>query len=116
MPTLEINQIFVGDKLLKSDHIQKDDNASPDSDSSDKPSTQTPKATDSSDSNTPSPSASRPKTLREVEQCGGKGAKCEEYGSCADKPFPGYACAKGLNCNRQNEWWWQVGIGHRVEV
>lgn len=48
-------------------------------------------------------------TLREVEQCGGKGAKCEEYGSCADKAFPGYACSAGLTCNRQNEWYWQVG-------
>jgi hypothetical protein len=50
------------------------------------------------------------RTLREVEQCGGKGAECEEYGSCADKAFPGCACGAGLTCHRQNEWYWQVGL------
>jgi hypothetical protein len=32
-----------------------------------------------------------------------------------DGLFPGYACGAGLTCNRQNEWYWQVGV-HTVPL
>jgi hypothetical protein len=49
-----------------------------------------------------------PKTLNEGQQCGGKGAKCAEFGACENKPFANSACGAGLVCTAQNEWYWEV--------
>jgi hypothetical protein len=49
------------------------------------------------------------KVLKELQQCGGKGAACEDFGGCVDKAWDGYVCDQGLTCARQNEWYRQVG-------
>lgn len=41
-------------------------------------------------------------------QCGGAKFDCGRYGkgACADKPFPGTKCDKGLKCVRNDANWW----------
>ena len=75
-----------------------------------------PSATSSTSSNTNKPSSAADKVLKEGVQCGGKGAKCQDYGACVDGLFPGYTCDKGLTCNRQNEWYHQVSLARREFV
>jgi hypothetical protein len=53
--------------------------------------------------------ASSLKVLKELDQCGGKGARCKDFGGCVDAPFAGYVCGQGLTCARQDEWYRQVG-------
>jgi hypothetical protein len=43
-------------------------------------------------------------------QCGGSSGNCNQYGACADAPFPGTSCASG-SCVRINEWYHQCQPG-----
>jgi len=48
------------------------------------------------------------KRIADYSLCGGKGNACPSDlgGSCTDAPWPGYGCAPGQVCIRDNEWAW----------
>jgi hypothetical protein len=46
------------------------------------------------------------KVIPRFGQCGGTTGACAGA-LCADAPFPGYRCADGLACTRQNRFFWQ---------
>jgi hypothetical protein len=49
-----------------------------------------------------------PKRVPDYSLCGGMGGACPSDlgGSCTDGPWPGYACAPGQVCVRDNQWAW----------
>lgn len=49
--------------------------------------------------------ACRPNVIPEWGQCGGK-SNCTEWG-CADEQWAGACCTQGLECRRQDDYFWQ---------
>lgn len=54
------------------------------------------------------PQKPKVKTLGRYGQCGGRGGRCKEAGSCQDAPYPSSRCGTpSFVCKRMSIWYWQ---------